>query len=88
MNLVCSSSIPDFLARNRYFLARNGHFLARKYTEQRRAEDRTEEQRRAEHSREQQSRQNGEWKMILSDLTLTDEKRFSKLLSSNKKDLR
>ena len=44
-----------------------------------------EEQRRAEHSREQQSRQNGEWKMILSDLTLTDEKRFSKLLSANKK---
>ena len=26
--------------------------------------------------------------MILTDLTLTDEKRFSKLLSANKKDLR
>ena len=54
--LYCSSSVPDFLARN-------GHFLARKYTEQRRAEDRTEEESRAEHSREQQSRnkiENGE----------------------------
>ena len=42
-------------------------------------------QSREEQSREQQSRQNGKWKMILSDLTLTDEKIFSKLLSENKK---
>ena len=69
---MCSSSVPDFLARNRYFLARNGHFLARKYTEQRieqkrRAENSTVEQTRAEKKRvditaEQNKIENGEWK--------------------------
>ena len=63
---MCSSSVPDFLARN-------GHFLARKYTEQsreenRRAENSTVEQTRAEKKRvditaEQNKIENGEWKM-------------------------
>lgn len=55
-NLVCSSSVPDFLARNRYFLARNGHFLARKYTEQRREQKIREQYSRADQSREEKSR--------------------------------
>lgn len=55
-NLVRSSSVPDFLARNRYFLARNGHFLARKYTEQRREQKSREQYSRADQSREEKSR--------------------------------
>lgn len=70
---MCSSSISDFLARNRYFLARNGHFLARKYTEQRRVQKSREQYSRADQSREEKKRvditaeqnkiENGEWKM-------------------------
>ena len=50
-NPVCSSSVPDFLARNRYFLARNGHFLARKYTEQRREQKSREQYSTVEQTR-------------------------------------
>ena len=53
---MCSSSVPDFLARNRYFLARNGHFLARKYTEQRREQKSREQYSRVEQSREEKKR--------------------------------
>lgn len=61
-----SSSIPDFLARNRYF-------LARKYTEQSREQKSREqystveqtrpEQRRVDITAEQNKIENGEWKM-------------------------
>ena len=55
-NLVCSSSVPDFLARNHYFLARNGHFLARKYTEQRREQKSREQYSRVEQTRAEKKR--------------------------------
>lgn len=57
-NLVCSSSVPDFLARNRYFLARkytvNGIYRTenpQSREENRRAENSTVEQTRAEKKR-------------------------------------
>lgn len=55
-NLVRSSSIPNFLARNRYFLARNGHFLARKYTEQRREQKSREQYSTVEQTRAEKKR--------------------------------
>ena len=55
-NPVCSSSVPDFLARNRYFLARNGHFLARKYTEQRREQKSREQYSTVEQTRAEKKR--------------------------------
>ena len=72
---MCSSSIPDFLARNRYFLARkytvNGIYRTenpQSREEYRRAEYSTVEQTRAEKKRvditaEQNKIENGEWKM-------------------------
>lgn len=53
---MCSSSIPDFLPRNRYFLARNGHFLARKYTEQRREQKIREQYSTVEQTRAEKKR--------------------------------
>ena len=46
---MCSSSIPDFLARN-------GHFLARKYTEQRREQKSREQYSRVEQTRAEKKR--------------------------------
>ena len=72
---MCSSSVPDFLARNRYFLARkytvNGIYRTenpQSREEYRRAENSTVEQTRAEKKRvditaEQNKIENGEWKM-------------------------
>ena len=82
--------MPIVFSRPENAISRPENGISRPENPQSREEQKTEqksreEQRRAEHSREQQSRQNGKWKMILSDLTLTDEKRFSELLSANKK---
>ena len=67
-----SSSIPDFLARNRYFLARkytvNG--IYRTENPQSREEQRTEEQRTVEDSRAEQTR---EEKAVTADSGLTTE---------------
>ena len=63
INRAYSHAHRFFSPGKRDFSSGKRHFSSRKYTEQRRAEDRTEEQRRAEHSREQQSRnkiENGE----------------------------
>lgn len=77
--------MPIVFSRPENAISRPENGISRPENPQSREEQRTEQKRRAEHSRGQQSRQNGKWKMILSDLILTDEKRFSKLLSANKK---
>ena len=56
INRAYSHAHRFFSPGKRHFSSGKRHFSSRKYTEQRRAEDRTEEESRAEHSREQQSR--------------------------------
>ena len=83
--------MPIVFSRPENAISRPENGISRPESTQSREEQRTEQKSREEHSREQQSRnkiENGEWRMILTDLPLTDEKRFSKLLSANKKDLR
>lgn len=77
--------MPIVFSRPENAISRPENGISRPENPQSREEQKTEQKSREEQSREQQSRQNGKWKMILSDLTLTDEKRFSKLLSENKK---
>ena len=63
INRAYSHAHRFFSSGKRHFSSGKRHFSSRKYTEQRRAEDRTEEESRAEHSREQQGRnkiENGE----------------------------
>ena len=62
-NLVCSSSVPDFLARNRYFLARkytvNGIYRTenpQSREEYRRAENSTVQYSRVEQTRAEKKR--------------------------------
>ena len=86
--------MPIVFSRPENAISRPENGISRPESTQSREEQRTEqksreEQRRAEKSREEQRTvEQTKWRMILSDLTLTDEKRFSKLLSANKKDLR
>ena len=80
--------MPIAFSRPENAISRPENGISRPENPQSREEQRTEQKSREEHSREQQSRQNWKWTMILTDLILTDEKRFSKLLSANKKDLR
>ena len=79
--------MPIVFSRPENAISRPENGISRPENPQSREEQRTEQKSREEQSIAEQ-KQNGEWKMILSDQTLTDEKRFSKLLSENKKDLR
>lgn len=92
--------MPIFFSRPENAISRPENGISRPENPQSREEQRTEQKSREEQSIAEQSiaensraetkwrMENGEWRMILTDLTLTDEKRFSKLLSANKKDLR
>ena len=59
--------------------------ISRPENPQSREEQRTEQKSREEQSIAENSRAETKWRMILSDLPLTDEQEFSKLLSTNKK---
>ena len=72
---MCSSSIPDFLARNRYF-------LARKYTEQRREQKSREQNRTVQYSRADQSRE--EKKRV--DITAENSRAETRLRMENDSD--
>lgn len=79
--------MPIVFSRPENAISRPENGISRPENPQSREEQRTEQKSREE-QRTAEQKQNGEWRMILTDLTLTDEKRFSKLLSANKKDLR
>ena len=76
--------MPIVFSRPENVISRPENGISRPENPQSREEQRTEQKSREEQRTAEQTK----WRMILSDLTLTDEKRFSKLLSANKKDLR
>ena len=77
--------MPIVFSRPENGISRPENGISRPENPQSREEQRTEQKSREEKSIAENSRAETKWKMILSDLTLTDEKRFSKLFSANKK---
>lgn len=78
--------MPIVFSRPENAISRPENGISRPENPQSREEQKTEQKSREEQRRaEQRTAEQTKWKMILSDLTLTDEKRFSKLLSENKK---
>lgn len=77
--------MPIVFSRPENAISRPENGISRPENPQSREEQRTEQKSREEQSIAENSRAEIKWKMILTDLTLTDEKRFSKLLSANKK---
>ena len=80
--------MPIVFSRPENAISRPENGISRPENPQSREEQRTEQKSREEQSIAENSRAETKLRMILSDLPLTDEKRFSKLISANKKDLR